>query len=128
MYAQSLHFNKIFQCLKRENSVEEHAPRDLSSRIYAMTVLYMYSEYNIPGGTAELTRGVHRTLTPRSQTLFHHLGTIPVEWEWLALIDWTRILAPCILGHDSLVPSLIGVELRSLGTRLRPQIAGNSRE
>ena len=29
----------------------------------------------------ELTRGVHRTLTPRSQTLFHHLGTIPVEWE-----------------------------------------------
>ena len=28
-----------------------------------------------------LTRGVHRTLTPRSQTLFHHLGTIPVEWE-----------------------------------------------
>ena len=28
-----------------------------------------------------LTRGVHRTLTPRSQTLFHRLGTIPVEWE-----------------------------------------------
>ena len=30
---------------------------------------------------AFLTRGVHRTLTPRSQTLFHRLGTIPVEWE-----------------------------------------------
>ena len=28
-----------------------------------------------------------RTLTPRSQTLFHRLGTIPVEWEWLALVD-----------------------------------------
>ena len=27
-----------------------------------------------------ITRGVHRTLTPRSQTLFHRLGTIPVEW------------------------------------------------
>ena len=26
------------------------------------------------------TRGVHRKLTPRSQTLFHRLGTIPVEW------------------------------------------------
>ena len=52
-------------------------------------------------------RGVHRTLTPRSQTLFHRLGTIPVEWEWLALIDWIRILAPYILAHDSLVPSLI---------------------
>ena len=73
MYAQSLHFNKIFQCLKRENSVEEHAPRDLSSRIYAMTVLYMYSEYNIPGGTAELIRGVHRTLTPRWHLYFRRL-------------------------------------------------------
>ena len=29
----------------------------------------------------EKPRGVHRTLTPRSQTLFHRLGTIPVEWE-----------------------------------------------
>ena len=31
--------------------------------------------------TAWRTRGVHRTLTPRSQTLFYRLGTIPVEWE-----------------------------------------------
>ena len=69
------------------------------------------------------TRGVHRTLTPRSQTLFHRLGTIPVEWEWL---DWTRILAPYILAHDSLVPSLICAELRSLGTRPRPQMPGKS--
>ena len=33
------------------------------------------------GMNTSKTRGVHRTLTPRSQTLFHRLGTIPVEWE-----------------------------------------------
>ena len=64
---------------------------------------------SVDEGKTLTTRGVHRTLTPRSQTLFHRLGTIPVEWEWLALINWTRILAPFILGHDSLVPRLICV-------------------
>ena len=29
---------------------------------------------------ARKTRGVHKKFTPRSQTLFHCLGTIPVEW------------------------------------------------
>ena len=48
----------------------------------------------------------HLPLTRRSHTSFHRLGTIPVEWAWPVLIDWIRILAPCILGHDSLVPSL----------------------
>ena len=50
-----------------------------------------------------IARRIHRTYT----ALFHRLSTIPVENGVGVTSTRTRILAPCILGHDSLVPSVV---------------------